>query len=225
MMKTIWTVLVGAMLAVGGWAAEETGAAGEWRELFDGKSLSGWRSLQSEQPGEGWKVRDGAIVLEGKAGDLVSVEAFGDFELSFEWKVSEAANSGVIYRVGLGEKNTFLTGPEYQVLDNEKGSDNKPPSHTAAGLYDLVAPPRDFTRPVGEWNEGRIRVRGWRIEHWLNGEKTVDVDLASAEGKELIARSKFKGWEKFATLSRGHIALQDHGNRVWFRAARVRELK
>jgi len=225
MMKTIWTVLVGAMLAVGGWAAEETGAAGEWRELFDGKSLSGWRSLQSEQPGEGWKVRDGAIVLEGKAGDLVSVEAFGDFELSFEWKVSEAANSGVIYRVGLGEKNTFLTGPEYQVLDNEKGSDNKPPSHTAAGLYDLVAPPRDFTRPVGEWNEGRIRVRGWRIEHWLNGEKTVDVDLASAEGKELIARSKFKGWEKFVTLSRGHIALQDHGNRVWFRAARVRELK
>lgn len=224
-MKTTWMVLMGVMMMAGGLAAERGEAKEEWRELFDGKTLAGWRSLQAEEPGAGWKVRDGAIVLDGKAGDLVSVEAFGNFEVSFEWKVSEAANSGVIYRVGLGEKNTFLTGPEYQVLDNEKASDNKPPSHTAAGLYDLVAPPRDFTRPVGEWNEGRIRVRGWRIEHWLNGEKTVDVDLASGEGKALIARSKFKGWEKFATLSRGHIALQDHGDRVWFRAIRVRELK
>ncbi len=226
-MKTrpgFWGVAVGMAglaAATAAWAAE----AGEWKTLFDGKTLEGWRSLASAEPGAGWKVREGAIELEGKAGDLVSAEAFGDFELSFEWKVSEAANSGVIYRVGLGEKNTFLTGPEYQVLDNEKASDNKPPSHTAAGLYDLVAPPRDFTRPVGEWNEGRIRVRGRHVEHWLNGEKTVDVDLASPEGKALIERSKFKGWEKFATLARGHIALQDHGHPVWFRAIRVRELK
>lgn len=196
-----------------------------WKVLFDSKTLKGWRSLKQEQPGAGWKVEDGAIVLKGKAGDLVTAQAFGDFELTFEWKVSEAANSGVIYRVGLEEAQTFLTGPEYQVLDNEKAKDNKPPSHTAAGLYDLVAPPKDFTRPVGEWNEGRIRVRGWHVEHWLNGEKVVDVDLASAEGRALIAKSKFKDWTKFASLSRGHIALQDHGDPVWFRAIKVRELK
>jgi len=220
-MWTVAAVMTWLAATAAGWAAEADG----WKTLFDGRTLAGWRSLASDEPGAGWKVRDGAIELDGKAGDLVSAEAFGDFELSFEWRVSEAANSGVIYRVGLGEKNTFLTGPEYQILDNVKGEDNKPASHTAAGLYDLVAPPKDHTRPVGEWNDGRIRVRGWHIEHWVNGEKTVDVDLASPEGKALIERSKFKGWAKFATLARGHIALQDHGHPVWFRAIRVRALE
>ena len=198
-----------------------------WRPLFDGESLAGWRSLKSETPGAGWKVVDGAITVGPRtgAGDLVTKEAFGDFELKAEWKVVDATNSGIIYRVGLGEAQTFLTGPEYQVLDNVKAEDNHPPSHTAAALYDLVAPPADYTKPVGEWNEARIRVRGWHIEHWLNGHKVVDVDLASPAGKALIAQSKFATWPKFASLLRGHIALQDHGHEVSFRAIEVRELK
>ena len=89
------------------------------------------------------------------------------------------------------------------MLDNLKAEDNKQPNHLAAALYDLVAPPKDFTKPVGEWNSARIVVRGWHVEHWLNGRKTVDVDLASPEGKALIAGSKFKTMPKFATLLRG----------------------
>jgi hypothetical protein len=192
--------------------------------LFDGSSLSGWRGYKTEAPGEGWKVIDGAIVLKGKAGDLVTDKAYGDFDLSFEWKVTEAANSGVIYRVGLGETASYVTGPEYQVLDNVKGEDNKPHSHRAASLYDLTLAPGAELKPVGEWNQGRIRVRGWHIEHWLNGAKVVDVDLASAEGKALIKASKFKDWAKFASLTRGHIALQDHGHEVAYRAITIREL-
>lgn len=198
-----------------------------WKLLFDGQSLTGWRSLASEAPPSGWQAVDGTLSLgpKGGGGDILTAEAYGDFELSLEWKVAKATNSGIIYRVGLGEKHTYLTGPEYQILDNVGGEDNHPPSHTAAALYDLVAPPQDFTKPVGEWNVARIRVRGWHVEHWLNGHKVVDVDLASPAGKALIAGSKFHDWPKFASLLRGHIALQDHGHAVSFRSIRIRELK
>jgi len=196
-----------------------------WRLLFDGHSLSGWRGFSTETPGAGWSAKEGILTTTGGAHDLLTAEEFGDFELNFEWKISEGGNSGVIYRVGLGESATFRTGPEYQVLDNAKAEDNKKPNHLAASLYDLVAPPKDFTKPVGEWNSGRIVVRGWQVQHWLNGQKVVDTDLGTEAGKALIAGSKFKTMPKFATLLRGHIALQDHGYVVSFREIKVRELK
>ncbi|HYP17002.1 MAG TPA: DUF1080 domain-containing protein, partial [Opitutus sp.] len=205
-MKTLLVIV--SALALSPWGVRADEAADGWRVLFDGSSLRGWRGFKSDAPGPGWKVEDGAIVLTGKAGDLVTAEAFGDFELSLEWKVTEAANSGIIYRVGLGEAQTFTTGPEYQVLDNARAKDNKIPSHLAGSLYDLAAAPREATKPVGEWNHTRILVRGWHVQHWLNGEKVVDLDLASDAGKALIAQSKFKSWPKFASLARGHIALQ-----------------
>lgn len=198
-----------------------------WKLLFDGKSLNGWRGYKTEAIGAGWKAQDGALVLtQGKAGDLLTAQEYGDFELSFEWKISEAGNSGVIYRAGLGESAPYRFGPEYQVLDNEKATDNKDGNHLAGSLYDMgPAVPRDLPKPVGQWNASRIIVRGWKVEHWLNGKKIVAVDLASPEGKAMIAASKFKDWPKFATLSRGYIALQDHGHVVSYRSIKIRELK
>jgi len=195
-----------------------------WRLLFDGSSLSGWRSLAGTEPGTGWKVLDGAIVRTAKSGDLLTVDEFGDFELSIDWKVEDATNSGILYRVALGEDQTYFTGPEYQILDNIKGGDRFDPKHLAGALYDLVAPPRDFTRPVGSWNHTRIVVRGWHIEHWLNGEKIVDVDLASPEGISLKMHSKFNAMPHFAAYARGHIALQDHDGMVAFRNIMIRDL-
>lgn len=203
-------------------------AAG-WKLLFDGKSLDGWRGYKAEEIGAPWKVQEGAIVLTAaKGGDLLTKEQFGDFELTFEWKISEGGNSGVIYRAGLGDSAPYRTGPEYQVLDNEKASDNKLGNHLAGSLYDLgPEAPRDLPKAVGEWNNSRLIVKGWTVEHWLNGKKIVTLDLASEEGRAAIAKSKFKGagWEKFASLARGHIALQDHGNIVSFRSIKIRELK
>jgi hypothetical protein len=200
-----------------------------WKLLFDGKTTAGWRGYKEEAIGKGWTVQDGALVLTApKAGDLVTTEEFGDFELSFEWKISVEGNSGVIYRVGLGDGATYRTGPEYQVLDNQKAEDNKKPNHLAACLYDIgPAPAKDFTKPVGEWNSGKIVVRGWHIQHWLNGEKVADLDLTSDEGKAALKVSKFngKGWEKFASLLRGRIALQEHGHVVSFRSIKIREFK
>lgn len=205
-------------------AAEK--AAG-WKLLFDGTSLAGWRGYKEEKPGAGWIAKDGALAMTvPKSGDLVTVAEFGDFEFSFDWKIVEAGNSGVIYRVGLGESASYRTGPEYQVLDNAKAADNKKANHLAGSLYDIgAAPPKDVTKPVGEWNTGKIVVRGWKVEHWLNGVKLVELDLASEQGKAALKESKFKDWPKFVSLARGRIALQEHGNAVYFRSLKIRELK
>ena len=205
-------------------AAEQSAG---WKLLFDGKTLNGWRGYKTEAIGAGWKVENGALVLTaGKAGDIMTAAEFGDFELTFEWKISEGGNSGVIYRVGLGESASYRTGPEYQVLDNQKATDNKLGNHLAGSLYDMgPEAPRDLPKPVGEWNSSRLVVRGWKVEHWLNGKQVVALDLASPAGKAAIAASKFKDWPKFASLSRGHIAFQDHGNVVSFRAIKIRDLK
>jgi hypothetical protein len=194
-----------------------------WKPLFNGVNLDGWRGFTSATPGPGWKVADGEVTTPGHEGDLISVGEFGDFELDLEWKVGKGSNSGILYRVGMDAAGTHETGPEYQLLDNANSQENDG-LHSAGAMYDLVAPVKDYTRPTGEWNEARIVVRGWKIEHWLNGEKIVDVDLASPEGKSLIANSKFRMMPKFATLPRGHIVLQDHGDVVSFRHIKIREL-
>lgn len=204
-------------------SAEEKAAG--WKLLFDGTTVTGWRSLSSEAPGEGWRAEGGALVRTGKAGDILTKGEFGDFELSIEWKISEGGNSGIIYRVGLGEPQTYHTGPEFQVLDNVKGGDRFVENHRAGSLYDLIAAPKDVTKPAGEWNVARLVVRGWKVQHWLNGEKLVDTDLGSPEGRAMIAKSKFKEWPKFATLLRGRIALQDHNDGVSYRNIKIRELK
>jgi hypothetical protein len=197
-------------------------SSGDWKLLFNGENLDGWRGFKSAAPGKGWKITNGELTTPGHAGDLISVEEFGDFELSLEWKVGKGSNSGIIYRVGMNEAATYETGPEYQLLDNVNSKENDG-LHSAGSMYDVIAPLKDYTRPTGEWNETRIVVRGWKIEHWLNGEKIVDVDLASPEGQQLVSKSKFRLMPKFATLSRGHIALQDHGDLVSFRRIKIRE--
>jgi hypothetical protein len=198
-----------------------------WKLLFDGKSLDGWRGYKTTEIGAGWKVQDGTLTLTAaKAGDLLTAQEFADFELSFEWKISSGGNSGVIYRAGLGESASYRTGPEYQVLDNIAAKDNKLGNHLAGSLYDIGAEaPRDLVKPVGEWNTSRLIVKGWKVEHWLNGKKVIAIDLASPEGKAAIAQSKFKDWPKFASLAKGHIALQDHGDVVSYRSIKIRELK
>ncbi len=201
-------------------------AAG-WRLLFNGKSLDGFRGYKAEEIGAGWKAQDGAMTLTAaKSGDIMTKEAFADFELTFEWKISKAGNSGVIYRVGLGQSASHRTGPEYQILDNVEAKDNKLGNHLAGSLYDIgQEAPRDLVRPVGEWNLSRLVVKGWKVEHWLNGKQVIALDLASAEGKAAIAKSKFKDLATFASLAKGHIAFQDHGDVVSYRSIKIRELK
>ncbi|HEV8509766.1 MAG TPA: DUF1080 domain-containing protein [Gemmatimonadales bacterium] len=216
-------------------------AAG-WRLLFDGRTLAGWRGIGYDTvPSTHWVVVNGAIkkiasgnvprVADGRpavGGDLETRDSFADFELSFEWKVTPGANSGVKYNVSeamsLAQGHSAL-GFEYQILDDDRHEDAKLPSHRAGALYDLVAPnEQKQLRPVGEWNRSRIVFRGNHGEHWLNGQIVVEFELGTARMDSLLAASKYKTIPGFGDKRRGHIVLQDHGDEVYFRELKVRPL-
>jgi type 1 glutamine amidotransferase len=205
--------------------AEEASQGEGWKVLFDGSSLDAWRGYNQQEVPKTWKIEGKTITCEGSGGDLITREKFENFELEFEWKVPPKGNSGVIYRVVETEQPSYYTGPEYQVLDN-RGYNASATHPTAAGaLYDLYPPQKDASREAGEWNQGRIVIDGSKVEHWLNGEKVVEADFGSDDWKERIGKSKFATWEGFAATPNGHIALQEHGNQVWYRNIRIRQLK
>jgi 3-keto-disaccharide hydrolase len=208
-----------------------------WRLLFDGKSFTGWRGFHSDKVPEGWAIEDGAIKktpangMLGKAGgDLITVDEFSNFELSLEWKLSPGGNSGIKYLVTESQPPSGKSAVsfEYQVLDDLKHPDAKAGidgNRTAGALYDLIPPANTRkVKPIGEFNEVRIIVRGNHIEHWLNGVKVVEFDRSSADFKERLAKSKFKNIKGFGEATKGHVLLQDHGNAVWYRNIKIRNL-
>jgi Domain of Unknown Function (DUF1080) len=206
---------------------------GKWTTIFDGKTLAGWHIYN--KPGQvvdaKWTVADDAIHLTaGGSGDLVTDKEYGDFELEIEWKIAPGGNSGIIYHVHEDPKfkATYMTGPEMQVLDDERHPDSKAGhdgNHKAGTLYDLQ-PPMDATavKPADEWNKAKLVITKGKATHYLNGKKMAEYPTAGPEWDKMVAASKFKGWEGFGKYSTGHIALQDHGNKVWYRNIRIREL-
>jgi hypothetical protein len=221
----------------------EAERAAGWRLLFDGRTLAGWRGLGYDSvPTAHWVIQDGAIkkIASGAVptlpdgqplhgGDLITVATFGDFELTFDWKATPGANSGVKYNVSeelsvANAPNHAALGFEYQVLDDDRHEDGKLPTHRAGALYDLVAPnDRKHLRPVGEWNQSKVVFRGNHGEHWLNGEKIVEFGLGTPGMDSLLAASKYHVFPWFAERRRGHLVLQDHGDEVYFRNIKVRE--
>lgn len=203
---------------------DEQRAAG-WQLLFDGRSLDGWRGYnQSELPG-GWGVEDGMLTRTGPGGDLITDAEFADFDLRVEWMVEPGGNSGIFYRAAEGQEWIYHSAPEMQVLDDERHYDGGNPLTSAGANYGLHPAPRGVVRPAGEWNEARVRVRGNRVEHWLNGTAMVDYELGSPEWEALVAGAKFAEWPAYGRAARGHIGLQDHGDRVWYRNLRIRPLE
>lgn len=197
-----------------------------FEKLFDGKTTEGWRGYFKEEIGKGWKVVDGALMFDGSGGgDIATKKEYGNFILKFEWKVEEGSNSGLMYRVSLGDQAPYFSGPEYQVLDDDKHADGKNPLTSAGSLYGLYSPEGKELAKVGEWNTGKIVLDGPKVEHWVNGKKVVSADLSSEEWSKKVAGSKFAKWKKFGKNSSGHIVLQDHGDKVWFRNIEIKVLK
>lgn len=199
-------------------------AAG-WRLLFDGRTTDGWRGFR--QPGfpeKGWVVEDGVLKVLSGGGDLITTDQFGDFELVLEFMTTPKANSGIIFRATEEHSTPWQTGPEFQILDDgghEMAADHP---HSAGSLYDLAPPAKGkVLRPAGEWNQARIILSDGRLRHYLNGTKLVDLRVDGDAWRELIAGSKFKGYDGFGVRPRGHIALQDHGDQVWFRNIKLRD--
>jgi hypothetical protein len=198
-----------------------------WVLLFDGESTDGWRNFNAEGLNPQWQAEDGTLTLTGGGGgDIITAEQFENFELQLEWRISEGGNSGLMYNVveGRDGPEPWRTGPEMQILDNERHSDRHDPTHRAGANYDLHAPSVDATRPVGEFNQVRLVVNEGHVQHWLNGELVVEYELWSPEWEAMVAASKFATMADYGRAHSGHISLQDHGDRVWFRNIRIKRL-
>jgi hypothetical protein len=215
----------------------------DWLVLFDGKSFNGWRGLGRDAVPQGhWiiedscikKVESGEVPLQAdgqplEGGDLMTVNSYRDFELYFEWCISEGGNSGVKYNVS--EEMSTSRGPsyaalgfEYQVLDDYKHPDAQNPTHRAAALYDMIAPQNKTLKAVGEFNTSRVVFNGNHGEHWLNGAKVLEYDLKTAHFDSLLAESKYRDIPGFTEKRKGHIVLQDHTDTVWYRNIKIRVL-
>ena len=203
-----------------GHAHERTGM----QSLFDGKTTHGWRGYKQTSCPAGWQVVDGALTRVGEGGDLVSMEQYQDFEFDFEWKIGPGGNSGLMFHVTEDHDYPWETGPEFQILDNAGHVDGKEPRTSAGSNYAMHAPSADVTRPAGQWNQARLVVDGAHVEHWLNGTMVVSYELWSDDWQRLVEGSKWKERPDYGRRPSGHLALQDHGDSVAFRAMRIRRL-
>ena len=203
--------------------AEEKAAG--WRLLFDGKTTAGWRGYKQQGMPEGWQVVDGALTRVGQAGDIITVDQFQDFELTLEWMVAPGGNSGIFFRASEDTDWIYQNAPEMQVLDDAAHQDGLQRETAAGSNYALHPARQGVVKPAGEWNSVRILVRGNHVEQWMNGVKVVEYELGDADWKQRVANSKFAAWPEYGTNARGHIGLQDHGDRVAFRNIKIRELK
>ncbi len=202
-------------------------AAG-WEVLFDGTGTDAFRGYRSEGfPAAGWSVdAEGCLVTSGGGGDLITRRMFENFELVLEWAAGPGGNSGIMYRVTEDAPATWMSGPEYQILDDAGYGDGVAPDadFSAGALYAIQSPPANkVLRPAGQFNEARIRlVDGW-VTHWLNGVKVAEIDLDGEDFAAAVAASKFTEFPGFGRAARGHVALQAHGDPIRFRSIRVRD--
>jgi cytochrome c len=207
-----------------------------WSLLFDGKTTTGWRNYGGDKIGEAWRVKDGALYLDVSnkkdgsvvnGGDIISEKQFENFELSIEWKIQPCGNSGILINAVESADNKYVwySAPEIQVLDNSCHPDAKIIKHRAGDLYDLISCSTETVKPAGEWNQVRVISNKGNLEIWLNGTKVVQTQMHTAAWDEMVKGSKFKDRTAFGKATKGHIALQDHGDGVWYRNIKIKELQ
>lgn len=207
-----------------------------WQLLFDGKTFSGWHKYGGQPVGSAWKVEDGTMRLDNSqkhdnqivnGGDIVSDEEFENFHLKVEWKVDTGGNSGIMFYVhedSAKYKFPWMTGPEMQVLDNERHRDAGINKHRAGDLYDILASSKETVKPALQWNAAEIRCVDGKLDFWLNGENVVSTTMWDENWKQMLKNTKWEQHPGFATYKKGRIALQDHGDNVWFRNIKIRRL-
>lgn len=191
-----------------------------WKLLFDGKTTDGWRNYKSKTISDGWQVIDGALTRVKTAGDIVTVDQYDNFELSLEYKISRAGNSGIMFHVTEDFPNPWQTGPEVQILDNKEGADPQ----KSGWLYQLYKADTDAAKPAGQWNQVRILITPKKCEVYMNGVKYYEFVIGSQDWNDRVAKSKFKDMPKFGKATKGYIDLQEHPGEVAFRNIKIRPL-
>jgi len=210
-----------------------------WKLLFDGKTNNGWKSSKGDEfPAKGWVIENGEIsvvpnmgVKENKGGDIITKDTYSAFDVSFDFRLTNAANSGFKYFVYTPEGTESVVGLEYQVLDDENHPDAKngiAGNRTLASLYDLIPAqkPKRAVKPVGEWNTARIiAYPDNKVVHFLNGEKVLSFERGSEAFRKLVAGSKFRDFKGFGEVTAGPLMIQDHDDKVYYKNIRIRTLK
>ena len=200
----------------------------DWQILFDGKNTEQWRGFGKENfPDDNWKIENNTLkTIPGLKNtvDIITKERYQNFELELEWKVSKAGNSGIFYFASESQNYIWQSAPEMQVLDNDNHPDGKNLLTSAGSLFALIAPNNGKTKSAGKFNKAKIKVLKNRVEHWLNDVKIVEYVYQSNAMWELVDKSKFKDMPYFGKSTIGHIGLQHHGEEVWYRNIRIREL-
>ena len=203
-----------------------------WQLLFDGKTLNGWRDYNGDKLTAPWFATDGTIQARGGGGDahgyIVTSKNYENFDLVWDWKIAKGGNSGMLYHVveNPAFKVPYVTGPEYQLIDNlgfpEPLEDwQKTAADYAMHVADIS---KLIIKPAGEWNSSRIVFDNGHVEHWLNGQKVVEFE---AWTEDWFARKHSGKWEnapEYGLASTGVICLQDHGSAAWFRNMKIKEL-
>lgn len=205
----------------------------KWQYLFNGSGINQLRGYKMETFPDAWKIKNGALVAlpDVPNVDLVSKDTYTNFDLTFEWAVAKAGNSGVFYNVqensahesGNGNSPNWLDNFEFQLLDDIDFNDHEP-KRSAGSLYDLITPVKKQLKPVGQFNTARLVVNHGHVEHWLNGKKVVTYQIGSKQLTDLIAASKYSTNPNFAKSTTGHIMFQHHGQQVWLKNIRIRRL-
>lgn len=202
-----------------------------WELLFDGQSMDNWRVYNSDTL-MGWSVEEDAMVALGEGGlhgdgaDIITKTEYENFELSLDWKISPGGNSGIFFNVVEHPDNdaVYVTGPEYQLVDDIGFATPLEESQRSGANYAMHAPMKSVAMPAGEYNHSRLRVENGHVTHWLNGEKVVEYDMWTPEWDSLRMAGKWKDFPAYGQARKGYIALQDHGNKIWFKNIKIKKL-
>ncbi len=198
--------------------------------LFDGKTMNGWRTYQNKSA-ESWSVDNGTLHCKGSSAnygaitaDLITKDQYENFDLSVDWKISPKGNSGILYMVTEDNPYSYLSGPEYQILDDKNFPEKLEDWQLTAANYAMNPAPTAVPNLVGEWNHARIVVNKNHVEHWLNGKKVVEYELYSDDWMKRKMAGKWKDVPTYGQSKKGHITFQNHGSEVWFRNIKIKEL-
>jgi hypothetical protein len=207
-----------------------------WQLLFDGSTTNGWHTYGYKSVNKAWVVNDGAIHADTSAKkdlppneskDILTDEQFDNFHFKADWKISVGGNSGIIFFVHEDKpkySQTYLTGPEMQVVDNDRHADAKIIKHRTGDLYDLISSSSEPAKPAGEWNHAEIISNEGKLDFYLNGQHIINTRMWDDNWKQMVAGSKFKSMPDFGKFTKGYLALQEHGNEVWYKNIKIKKL-
>ncbi|MCK7558141.1 DUF1080 domain-containing protein [Chitinophaga sedimenti] len=208
--------------------ADET--AQGWKLLFNGSSLDGWR-VYKDRTSNTWSADSGTMHCKGSStdksdlrGDLITTGEYGNFEFEADWKLAPQGNSGILYLVTEEFDAPYLSGPEYQIIDDNNFPEKLEDWQKTGANYAMNPPLVMAAKPIGEWNHTKIVVNKGHVEHWLNGQKTAETEMWSDDWNKAKATGKWKDAKGYGMAKKGHIALQDHGSEIWFKNVKIKEL-